>query len=265
MASSPMQQMRVGNKFFPWKLANHIQSHDNLMDVSSLIDESTVPNHKVSFNLGITILKNRVEASMSGREAEEQSRERFCVVMQGASKVKIGATEYRLNSLDCLYAPSGTSYSMGEADGNEAIFFWVLAPPFSVAKQEENIVSEKNAQIIRIQEVNPSVVLTEPPDRRTSYEMIHGTNFNVGLVRRPSGAYGPLHTHDPPDCEEAYVSIQGVLQITDVTGVSKILQPFDSLYVPPYGGNSNRNIGSDECVYAYVEYPAIGVKEIPVN
>jgi|SRR5579872_1536094 len=261
-----MQKARVENKLIPWRFADHIQTHSGQVNVSTLIGAATAASQKASFALGVTMIRNRVETLMSGREEKEElARERFCVIMRGAVRVKIGEIEHRLNTFDCLYAPIGTTYLIGEADGQEAIFFWVFAPPFSDPKSKVSPTEEKNARIVRLQDVSPSVFFDVPPDRRTSYEMIRGANFSVGLVRRPSGAYGPLHIHDPPDSEEAYVAIQGTLQITGLTGVADVLQPFDGLYVPPFGGNSNRNIGHDECVYAYVEYPAVGIKEIPVN
>jgi mannose-6-phosphate isomerase-like protein (cupin superfamily) len=253
-----------GNVYLSWKRARHQELEDGLVDRSILIDETSVMDEKPSFNLGVTVLRRGSASTMTGSK-EEINREKFCMVMVGTIGVKQEGHLLSLGPFDCLYVPAGASCSMNETDNKEAVYFWVLAPPFSQNKGSNVTYPGRDAQVIRLSEVTPSVMFKQPPDQRTSYELMHGSNFIVGLVRRPPGAFGPLHTHDPPDCEEAYISIQGCLEITDIARVAHVLRPFDALYVPPYGGNSNRNIGEEDCVYAYVESPAIEVKEVPVS
>jgi glyoxylate utilization-related uncharacterized protein len=257
-----MVQMDVKIKYFSTKGTTPAELENDLMRRWILIDEAGT-GRKTRFNQGVTMLRNGVSTLIFGDDNEEP-REKFCMVARGEMGVIHEGIAERLKPLDCLYAPAHSTYQINAA-GTEVTYLWVIAPSFSSNVDRSPHPSVLKPRIIRASELEPTEIFEDFPDQRTTYHVLTGENFSFGFVKRPTKAHGFLHTHDPQDYEEAFISIQGSVEITDTTGVSHVLEPYDSAYVPPFGGNMNRNAGPEECIYAYVESPAVAVKEVAVR
>jgi hypothetical protein len=253
--------MDVRIKSFSTRSVTPIELENGSIRRWTFIDEAGT-GRKTRFDLGVSTLKAGVETSILG-DSREERLEKLCLVTRGEIDVIQGTRKDRLGPLDSLSAPPGSRYLISAPEG-EATFIWVTAPSLSgLIESRHSYVG--TPRIVRARELKPTDASTEPPNRFTTYPILRGANFIFGFVKRPSGAHGFLHTHDPQDCEEAFISVKGSVQINDTTGASHVLEPYDAVYVPPFGGNMNRNVGPDECIYAYVNSPAVDIKDIPVG
>lgn len=213
------------------------------------------------FSMGVASLSGGCKSTVYG-DQEEKIREKSCIVAKGRMRVKWNGKEEILNRFDYLYVPPNSEYEIEDVGSEELVYIWMMAP--SLAANVNPTENDREISVIRTLKLKPHQVFL-PGNERSIYEVRLAQNYNFGLNVRPAGTFAPLHTHDPLDSDEGFVVMEGKLQITDTEGKSRVLEQFDFAYVPPFGGNLNRNIGSDTAYYIYAEAPAVEIKEVSLE
>lgn len=212
--------------------------------------------------MGVAELNPGSESTIYG-ESADYSSEKLCMVATGSLIFENDSHQTILETFDCVYVPPNTKYKI-RAASDKVFYIWVLADSDLASESSPENYNHGPRVIKTLREIQPKEVLDEK-NRRTLYEIKLAKGFNFGIIRRATGTFAPMHTHDPPDSEEAFIALTGELQITDTIGSRFILKQFDSVYIPPFGGNLNKNIGTTDAWYAYAEAPATEIREIRVR
>lgn len=190
--------------------------------------------------------------------ATERKLERLFVVARGSAICKHGETKIELENSDCVYLPPGADCTVENTGGTELVLGWASSF-LAYDSQRESV------QVIKtLKEVTP-VTLTIKGLEREIYRIKQTKGFHFAVFRRGAHTYSPLHTHDPPYFEEAFIVLGGKLWVTGLDGQTNGLSDFDFAYVPPYGGNLNENKSGEGVTYAWIGAPAVNMKEIPVE
>ena len=229
----------------------------------------TNPNclgHKTRFDCGILTLapSNKTELTGFTGKNNEISSERVLVLARGSVTVQESSSVEdvsKINLYDCIYLPPGSSCLVENTSTVESVFAWASSTSEIRTQHSES----KKAQIIKtLSDITP-VTLTVKGLERAIYPIKQTKSFHFALFKRGANTYSPLHTHDPPDFEEAFIVLKGNLWVTDLKGTTHALDEFDFACVPPFGGNLNENKSDKEVSYIWIGAPPVNMKELPVD
>ncbi len=194
---------------------------------------------------------------------DEASEESVAMIVGGVATVTVDGNRRDLSAPDCLFVPAGASYAFENAGDDPVDFLWGAAttekPP--LLGDCTSIDHEGTAQVIKtIADVDANVTI-EPGDTVRHWpavfpETAGSEHLNIGLFRRPPGSSVRMHQHDPVTITEAFTVVEGTLLVRDHDGTEHVLEPGDFLYVPEYGMHNNKNVGTDDVLYACLETPA---------
>jgi glyoxylate utilization-related uncharacterized protein len=218
-----------------------------------------------NFSCGVTILPAHKCSNIDGvtGRLEDSSFERIAVLVKGSMSVHRTGIDHRNEKLEqysCVYLPSEQTCIIKNPGNEDAVLAWISSnSAISQGSKADSI------QIVRpFEEIEP-VVLSIKGMERSIYRIKQTKNFHFAIFRRGSNTYSPLHTHDPPDFEEAFIVLDGKLWVTDLNGQTSLLNELDYAYVPPFGGNLNENRSGQEVKYLWIGFPPVNMKEKPVD
>lgn len=193
----------------------------------------------------------------------EASEESVAMIVGGRAVVTIDGSQTELRATDCLFIPAGASYTFENAGDEPVEFLWGAATAEKSPLLDDEPAADHGdtAQVIRtIRDIDPNVTI-KPRNTVRHWpavfpETAGSQHLNIGLFRRPPGSSVRMHQHDPETITEAFTVIDGRLLIRDHDGEEHVLEPGDFLYVPENGMHNNKNIGTDDILYACLETPA---------
>lgn len=194
---------------------------------------------------------------------DEATHESVAMLTAGRAVITADGDRSELRPPDCVFVPPGASYSF-ENDGDEPVeFVWGTATPDKAPLLGGGDVPDREGlvRVIRpIRDVEPNVTIEAGNTLRhwpaVFPETAGSRHLNLGLFRRPPGSSVPVHEHDPATITEAFTVLDGTLLVRDHDGTDHVLERGDFLYVPENGMHNNKNIGTDDVVYACLETPA---------
>lgn len=193
---------------------------------------------------------------------DESSGEAVAMITAGRALVTIGGTRTELRPPDCFFVPAGGEYTFENAAPDPVEFLWGAADHGKQPLGDGEAVDHDGVpQVVRtICDVDANVTI-EPGNTVRHWpavfpETAGSAKLNLGLFRRPPGSAVRMHEHDPATITEAFTVLEGTLLVRDQDGADYVLEPGDFLYVPEHGMHNNKNIGTDDIVYACLETPA---------
>lgn len=232
------------------------------VDWVSAINAETAGCHEFEFG------RSRLRPGASSRvtpenQFDEATHESVAMLTAGRAVITVDGDRSELRPPDCLFVPPGASYSF-ENDGDEPVeFIWGSAAPDKEPLLDGGDAFDHGglARVVRpIRDVDPNVTLEAGNTLRhwpaVFPETVGSRHLNLGLFRRPPGSSVPIHEHDPVTITEAFTVLDGTLLVRDHDGTDHVLERDDFLYVPENGMHNNKNIGTDDVVYACLETPA---------
>ena len=218
------------------------------------------PTPKFDCGIFTLSLNSRTSLPVSSGALDRRSEYLF-VVARGSAKCNYeGGNTLLIEESDCIYFPPGTSCEIQNTGGVDLVLGWVS----SVLDKPDGSES-KSVQVIKtLRDVTP-VTLTIKGLERDIYRIKQTRGFHFAVFKRGAQTYSPLHTHEPPYFEEAFIVLRGKLWVTGLDGNTNALNDFDFAYVSPYGGNLNENRSNEGVTYAWIGAPPVNMKEIPVE
>lgn len=215
------------------------------------------------FEFGSAVLEPGAGARITPEhQFDEVSGESVAMITSGRALVTVDDARTELRPSDCLFVPAGGEYSFENAGPDPVEFLWGAASHEKESLLEEESVDHDGVpQVVRtIRDVDPNVTI-EPGNTVRHWpavfpETAGSEQLNIGLFRRPPGSAVRMHEHDPVTITEAFTVLDGTLLVRDQDDEEHVLERGDFLYVPEHGMHNNKNIGTDDIVYACLETPA---------
>jgi len=226
---------------------------------TSAINAETAGCHEFDFGNG------RLEPGTSARitpenQFSEMTEESVAMITDGKPAVTVDGERTELRPPDCLFVPAGASYSFENPRDGPVEFLWgALTNETSPLLDGAEVFDHGGtAQVVRpLRGIEPNVTI-EPGNTLRHWtavfpETVGSAYLNLGLSIRPPGSAVRMHEHEPPTLTEAFTVLRGTLLVRDPDGTEHVLEPGDFLYVPEHGMHSNKNVGTDDLVYACLE------------
>lgn len=260
MDSSKRNQIAVRAKYFTETAPTEsLANADSTSKVWRYSDQDL--GQRPKFDCGILTISPYSEFSLSTGvdQAVEKQLERLFVVARGSASCNYrGGSAVEVKNSDCVYLPQGTECTV-ESTGEELVLAWASA------LDKTNLAAKEPVQVIKtLSDVTPVTLKIKGLERKI-YRIKQTRGFHFAVFKRGAQTYSPLHTHEPPYFEEAFVVLGGKLWVTGLDGQTNELSDFDFAYVPPYGGNLNENRSDATVTYAWIGAPPVNMKEIPVD
>lgn len=180
----------------------------------------------------------------------------------GTATVTVDGDEHVLDPYDAVFAPPGADYTFENRSDGPVTFIWGGSTGEKVGDIPESQIADTDgeAQVVRtVRDLDAVVTLNEGHSKRywvpICPEVCGAREIGMGIIKRPPGSVAPLHEHEPPTLTEAFTVAEGRMLVTDQDGEEFVVDEDDFLYVPEYGKHTNKNVGTTEMTYAFIECP----------
>lgn len=216
------------------------------------------------FSFGTATLDSGAGAALTPElEFTTTNSETGGIITGGKATVTVDGERHTLRPFDAVFIPPGAEYTFENTRDDPVTFIWARADDEKTGNIPEKQIHDHGGQVQVIQTVRdlePAVTLNEGHSKRywvpICPEVTGARSMGMGIIQRPLGSVAPLHEHNPPTLTEAFTVADGRMLVTDQDGQEFVLDRNDFLYVPEYGMHTNKNIGTGEMTYAFVECPA---------